>query len=197
MECCGGKSWKFEDASIDIKLLNETLEKHAGTKGSIIAVLQKAQELYGYLPMDLVAYIAYRTGVKPSAVLGVVTFYTQFRMKPIGKHLILVCQGTACHVNGSPGIEAAIKDKLGVGEGEISADGLFTYNNVACIGCCSLAPAIMIGDAVYGNLNREKVFTILDGIRNQPLEPSPPRSTDKGNGSHRGAENTEEGFGAA
>ena len=165
MECCGGKDWKFDDLSIDINLLEETLEKNAGIKGSIITILQKAQELYGYLPIDLIAYISKRTGVKPSVVLGVVTFYTQFRMKPIGKHLILVCQGTACHVNGSPGIEAAINKNLGVAEGEISEDGLFTYNNVACLGCCSLAPAIMIGDITYGNLTREKTVAILDGIR--------------------------------
>ena len=165
MEICKSKKWKFEDPSIDVKLLDETLEKYAGTKGSIIIILQKAQELYGYLPMDLLAYIASKTGVKPSVVLGIVTFYTQFRMKPIGKHLILICQGTACHVNGSPGIEAAIKENLGVAEGEISEDGLFTYNNVACLGCCSLAPAIMIGDVTYGNLTREKTIAILNEIR--------------------------------
>ena len=170
MDCCGSKEWTFKDPSIDIKLLDETLTKYAGIKGSIITVLQKAQELYGYLPMDLLEYIANKTGVKPSTVLGVVTFYTQFRMKPIGKHLVLVCQGTACHVNGSPGIEAAIKENLGVAEGEISEDGLFTYNNVACLGCCSLAPAIMIGDTTYGNLTREKIAAILDEIRKVGIE---------------------------
>ena len=165
MNCCGSKEWKFSDQSIDIKLLDDTLDKYAGTKGSIITILQKAQELYGYLPMDLLAYIACRTGIKPSQVLGIVTFYTQFRMKPVGKHLILVCQGTACHVNGSPAIEVAIKENIGVSEGEISEDGLFTYNNVACLGCCSLAPAIMIGDTTYGNLTRDKTAEILNGIR--------------------------------
>ena len=165
MECCGNKEWKFEDPSIDITLLDETLKKYAGVKGSLITILQKAQDLYGYLPMDVLAFIAYKTGVKPSAVLGVVTFYTQFRMKPIGKHLILVCQGTACHVNGSPDIELAIKENLGVAEGEISENGLFTYNNVACLGCCSLAPAIMIGDITYGNLTREKTAAILSEIK--------------------------------
>lgn len=165
MGCCDGRDWKFEDPSIDITLLDGTLEEYAGVKGSIISVLQKAQELFGYLPMDLLAYIANKTGVKPSAVLGVVTFYTQFRTRPIGKNLILVCQGTACHVNGSPSIEAAIKETIGASEGDISEDGLFTYNNVACLGCCSLAPAIMIGDITYGNLTREKTAAIIDNIR--------------------------------
>jgi len=165
MECSCGTDRKFADASIDAKLLEPTLEKYAPVRGSLITVLQKAQDLYGYLPVDLLAYIAQRTGVKPAKVLGVVTFYTQFRMKPIGKHLVLICQGTACHVNGSADVEAAIKAHLGVNEGAISADGLFTYNNVACLGCCSLAPAIMIGDKVYGNLTREKTVSILEEIK--------------------------------
>lgn len=169
MGCSCKNEWKFSDPSIDAALLDETLEKYAGVAGSLITVLQKAQELYGYLPMDLIAYIAHRTGVKPAAVLGVVTFYTQFRMKPIGKNLILICQGTACHVNGSPDIEAAVKQSIGVGEGEISEDGLFTYNNVACLGCCSLAPAIMIGETTYGNLTRDMTSDIIKGIREKAV----------------------------
>lgn len=167
MECNCVKEWKFTDPSINAELLEPTLNAYAGTEGTLIAILQKAQDLYGYLPVDLIAYISHRTGIKPSKVIGVVTFYTQFRMKPIGKHLILVCQGTACHVNGSADIEAAIRDYLGVGEGEISEDGLFTYNNVACLGCCSLAPAIMIGDKTYGTLTRQKVVDALVKIRNE------------------------------
>jgi len=167
MECNCGENWKFADPKIDVKLLEPTLEKYANVDGSLIAILQKAQDLYGYLPVDLLAYIAHRTGVKPARVIGVVTFYTQFRMNPIGKHLILICQGTACHVNGSADVEASIKGYLSVDEGAISEDGLFTYNNVACLGCCSLAPAIMIGDKVYGNLTREKTVSILEEIKNK------------------------------
>ena len=169
MKCCGNNDRKLEDSAIDLALLDDTLKKYAGIKGSIITILQKAQDLYGYLPMDLLEYIASKTGTKPSAVLGVVTFYTQFRMNPVGKHLILVCQGTACHVNGSSDIEAAIKENLGVAEREISEDGLFTYSNVACLGCCSLAPAIMIGDITYGNLTKEKTPAILNEIRGEVL----------------------------
>ncbi|MCL2873933.1 MAG: NAD(P)H-dependent oxidoreductase subunit E [Defluviitaleaceae bacterium] len=167
MECNCIKEWKFADPKIDAGLLEPTFEKYVGVEGSLIAVLQKAQDLYGYLPVDLLAYISHRTGIKPSKVIGVVTFYTQFRMNPIGKHLILICQGTACHVNGSADVEAAIRGHIGVNEGEISEDGLFTYNNVACLGCCSLAPAIMIGDKVYGNLTREKTVSILEEIKNK------------------------------
>jgi len=150
--------------AIDITLLEPCLEKYADTEGSLIPILQKAQELYGWLPTDLLAYIAERTGVKPAKVMGVVTFYTQFRTKPSGKHLILLCQGTACHVNGSAEIEEAIRGHLGVGEGEITGDGLFTYSNVACLGCCSLAPAMLIGEKTYGNLTKVSAVKILKEI---------------------------------
>jgi NADH-quinone oxidoreductase subunit E len=144
--------------------LEPCLKKYAAEKGTLIPILQEAQDLYGYLPPDLLEYIATRSGVKLAKIMGVVTFYTQFRTKPVGKHLILLCQGTACHVNGSAEIEVAIRDYLQVNEGEITPDGLFTYNNVACLGCCSLAPAIMIGETTYGNLTKDKVVEILRSI---------------------------------
>ena len=166
MECNCTKEWKekFAQSAIDIELLEPDLGKYAGTEGSLITILQKTQDLYGYLPMDLLAYIAWRTGIKPAKVLGVVTFYTQFRTKPVGKHLILLCQGTACHVNGSIEIETAIREYLGVEEGEITPNGLFTYNNVACLGCCSLSPVMMIGEQTYGTLTKEKVVQVLKEI---------------------------------
>jgi len=165
MSCsCGNKGWSVSDPLIDIALLEPDLIQYEGTKGSLITILQKAQELYGYLPVDLLAYIACRTGVKPAKVMGVVTFYTQFRTKPVGKHLILLCQGTACHVNGSAAIEEAVRDYLQVAEGEITPNGLFTYNNVACLGCCSLSPVMMIGDKAYGNLTKASAVKILKEI---------------------------------
>jgi len=169
MECNCAKNqvWKFSDSKIDIALLEPCLKKYEGTEGSLITILQKAQDLYGYLPVDLLAYIAHRTGVKPAKVLGVVTFYTQFRTKPVGKNLILLCQGTACHVNGSSAIEEAIREHLSLEEGEISSNGLFTYNNVACLGCCSLSPVMMIGDKTYGTLTKEKAVKILKEIEEQ------------------------------
>lgn len=165
MSCNCTTEWTFADPAIDPALLEPVLEKYARIEGSLITILQKAQELYGYLPVDLLAYIAARTGIKPAKVLGVVTFYTQFRTTPVGKNLILLCQGTACHVNGSAAIEEAIKEELGVNEGEITPDGLFTYNNVACLGCCSLSPVMMIGSETYGTLTPDKARKILDGIR--------------------------------
>ncbi|MCL2425856.1 MAG: NAD(P)H-dependent oxidoreductase subunit E [Oscillospiraceae bacterium] len=155
---------KFADPSIDITLFDPFLEKYAGDDGALIPILQKAQDLYGYLPIDLIEYISCKAEIPLAKVIGVVTFYTQFRMNPVGKNLILLCQGTACHVNGSADIEHAIRDHLKVEEGEITPDGLFTYNNVACIGCCSLAPAMMIGSTTYGHLTKDKCVEILKEI---------------------------------
>ncbi len=168
--CTQNKARVCSDPEIDVALLEPCLTQYAGTQGSLITILQQAQSLFGYLPVDLLAYIAQRTGVKPAKVMGVVTFYTQFRTKPVGKHLILLCQGTACHVNGSIEIEQAIKEYLAVEEGEITPNGLFTFNNVACLGCCSLSPVMMIGDKTYGNLTKAAAIKILKEIEQREGE---------------------------
>jgi len=168
MECnCTQHIWTLKDPTIDLSMLEPCLIKYAGETGSLIAILQTAQELYGYLPTDLLAYIAHRTKVRPSKVMGVVSFYTQFRTTPVGKHLILLCQGTACHVNNSTMIEETIQAFLQIKEGDISEDGLFTYNNVACLGCCSLSPVMMIGDKAYGNLTKDKTIEVLKKIQEE------------------------------
>lgn len=165
MGCCKGEDLRqLKDPDIDLALLEPVLETYASVKGSLITILQKAQGLYGYLPVDLLAYIAMCCNIKPAKVLGVATFYTQFRLNPVGKHLVLLCQGTACHVNGAAAIETAVREELGVEEGEITPDGLFTYNNVACLGCCSLSPVMMIGDATYGSLTPEKAKAVIRDI---------------------------------
>lgn len=148
--------------------LAPVLEKYANVSGSLIAILQKTQDIYGYLSMDAINYISQRTGIKPAKIYGVATFYTQFRLKPIGKYLIMLCQGTACHVNGSKMLEEAISEHLNISDGETTEDGLFTLNNVACLGCCSLAPVMMVkssnGDETYGNLTKNSVKDIIDEI---------------------------------
>jgi NADH dehydrogenase subunit E (EC 1.6.5.3) len=141
--------------------LAEVLEKYGKVPGSLITILQKTQDIYGYLSLDAINYIALKTGIKPAKIYGVATFYTQFRLKPIGKNLIMLCQGTACHVNGAKIIEEAITEHLSIHDGETTEDGLFTLNNVACLGCCSLAPVMMVknsdGDETYGNLTKDTV----------------------------------------
>ena len=149
----------------DLTLIEGVLNEYASVKGSLITILQKTQDIYGYLPIDVIYHIAERTGSTPARVLGVATFYAQFRLQPIGKYLIMICQGTACHVNGSERIEAAIKQELGIEDGETTADGLFTLKNVACLGCCSLSPVMMINDETYGSLTPDKAITILNELK--------------------------------
>ena len=141
--------------------LDPVLDAAQNGSSNLIAILQKTQELYGYLPMDAIYYIAQKTGCSPAKVLGVATFYAQFRLQPVGKHLIMLCKGTACHVNGADRMEKAISEYLGIHDGETTPDGLFTLKQVACLGCCSLSPVMMIGDEAYGSLTPEKAISIL------------------------------------
>ena len=104
------------------------LEEYAKVPGSLIPILQKAQEIYGYLSAEAIAYLSEATGIAEAKIYGVVTFYAQFRLTPVGKNLIMLCKGTACHVNGADRIEEAIQEHLGIGDGETTADGLFTLN---------------------------------------------------------------------
>ncbi len=158
MSCCNcNKS--------DLSLINEVLEKYADVDGSLITILQHAQDIYGYLPPDVLYNIAEKIGSTPAKVMGVATFYSQFRLQPVGKNLIMLCQGTACHVNGSEKIEKAIKDEIGISDGETTEDGLFTLKNVACLGCCSLSPVMMINDETYGRLTPEKAKEILRNLK--------------------------------
>ncbi len=149
----------------DLTLLKPVLDEYGDVQGSLITILQKTQEIYGYLPTNVLYAIAERTGSTPARVMGVATFYSQFRLKPVGKYLIMLCQGTACHVNGSQKIEEAIKQELGISDGETTEDGLFTLKNVACLGCCSLSPVMMINGETYGNLTPDKAKEILRGLK--------------------------------
>ncbi len=155
--CCNGTS--------DLSLLGDMLEKYRDIPGSLITVLQKAQGLYGYLPQDALRHIAGVLNIPTAKVFGVATFYTQFRFQPVGKYLILLCQGTACHVNSSKKIEQAITEELEIEDGQTTKDGLFTLKNVACLGCCSLSPVMMINEDTYGNLTPDKTKKILKSLK--------------------------------
>ena len=161
MEC---KCSKTENTKVFQDLL-PTIEHYKHIDGSLISVMQEAQELYGYLSMELIQFIAKEMNIKPANVLGVATFYTQFRLTPVGKNLITLCQGTACHVNGSVAIEEAITDELGIKDGETTEDGLFTLSNVACLGCCSLSPVMIISGETYGKLTPDLTKKILRDIK--------------------------------
>jgi len=131
----------------------------------VIPLLQAIQQSYGYLPRPILEVIAKRTQVSLTRMYGVATFYERFRFKPVGKHLVQACHGTACHVNGAKQTGRVINQTLQIRDRETTPDGLFTLETVACLGCCSLAPVMMIDDKVYGRLNPQRVQGILGRYR--------------------------------
>ena len=151
--------------NVDLSLLADVLDHYADVKGSLITILQKTQEIYGYIPIDAVYHISERTGLTPAKILGVATFYSQFRFQAVGKYLIMICKGTACYVNGAERIIEAVQEELGIGDNQTTADGLFSLSLVSCLGCCSLAPVMMINEDTYGSLTPDKVKKILRDIR--------------------------------
>ena len=148
----------------DLSLIEPTLKTYAKTPGSLIAILQATQEAYGYLPMDVMEHIAQKTNTPIATIVGVATFYAQFRLEPVGKNLIMLCQGTACHVNSSELISKAITDELGIEDGQTTEDGLFSLEHVACLGCCSLSPVMMINGQTYGRLTPDKARKVIRSI---------------------------------
>ncbi len=141
------------------------IEKYTNPEESLIAILQEVQSLEGYISERAVKEITKITKISSSKILGVASFYAGFRLKPIGKYRIMVCMGTACHVNGGERVADAIERKLGIPAGDVTEDGLFSWEEVACLGCCSISPAMMINDIAYGKLTSEKVSEIIDEIR--------------------------------
>ena len=137
------------------------LAEYAAQEGSLIPILQKSQEIFGYLPEEVMARIAKATRIKEAKVYGVASFYAQFRFEPVGRHIIKVCHGTACHVAGAGRITDTLCMELGIEPGQTTKDMKFTLMNVACLGCCSLAPVIMIGDKTYGRLTTDSVVKVI------------------------------------
>jgi len=142
--------------------LQEIINKHKDTRGALIPVLHEAQEVYGYLPMNVQKMISEGLNVPLAEIYGVVTFYTQFTLVPKGRFKVQVCMGTACYVKGSSAILDELKQKLGIHVGECTEDGKFSLDACRCIGACGLAPVIMINDDVYGRLTPEQIQGIVD-----------------------------------
>lgn len=138
-------------------------------KGSLIAVLHKAQEIFGYLPEEVQSFVAKKLGIPRSKVYGVVTFYSFFTMTPKGKHPISVCLGTACYVRGAAKILEEFKRKLEIDIGETTRDGLFSLDGLRCVGACSLAPVVMVGDKVYGKVSVEMVEKIISEYKSMEV----------------------------
>jgi NADH-quinone oxidoreductase subunit E len=142
--------------------LEEIFARHGRERSDLIPILQEAQDELGYLSQETMLAIARRLQMPASSVLGVATFYAQFYLQPRGRHRLVVCRGTACHVRGSREIRDGVERKLGIGEGETTEDRLFTFETVACLGNCALAPVLVIDDSYSGRMTRERVGPILD-----------------------------------
>ena len=146
------------------------LWRYEGTPGELIPLLQSAQEHFGYIPRRAIKHISGVTSTPESTIYGVITFYSQFRLQPMGKHRIRLCAGTACHVAGAPLLLDTLRDELGVEENGTTEDGLFTLFTVACLGCCSLAPVMMINDETYAKLTPAGARKIIRKIRREEKE---------------------------
>ncbi len=147
------------------KRLIAALEELKGKPGAMMPALQKAQEIYGYLPIEVQKIIADRLDVSLEEVYGVVTFYSQFLLNPKGEHTISVCLGTACYVKGSGEVLEKLKEQLKIQEGGITPDAKFSLDATRCIGCCGLAPVMTINDDVYGKVDPQDIPKILAKYR--------------------------------
>jgi NADH-quinone oxidoreductase subunit E len=143
------------------KAVEEVVEAYGSAPGTLIPILQDVQARVGYLPPEVMELIGERTGVPAAQVFGVASFYSQFRLKPVGKYVIKVCHGTACHVQGAVVISDALTDELKTKDGETTEDGRFTLSSVACLGCCSLAPVMMVEDNTYGRLTPDAARKVV------------------------------------
>ncbi|MFO8057012.1 MAG: NADH-quinone oxidoreductase subunit NuoE [bacterium] len=143
--------------------LESVLSSHERTRSELIPILQEVQDAQGYLSEEVVDRIAEFLGLSANDVYGVATFYAQFRYRPVGRHMVKVCQGTACHVRGGKQILEAVRKKLGIKTGETTEDGEYTLERVACFGSCALAPVVVIDDVVYGRMSPKKTEELLQG----------------------------------
>ncbi len=150
-----------DQESLDMEALDKVIDEFSGKPGTLIPVLQRAQEIYGYLPPPVLKRISERTGAPLSQVYGVVTFYAQFYLTRRGKCIVKQCDGTACHVRGAGKIVDAIEKELGIKAGETSPDYKFTFEVVYCLGSCGLSPVAVVDDKVVGRLVPEKMVQIL------------------------------------
>jgi len=150
---------------VDLSLIDGLIAKYKDKKGALIPLLQGTQNLFGYIPQVAFEKLSKETGLDLSDMYGVATFYAQFRLNPVGKHIIKVCHGTACHVQNSSKITEALQEALKVEDGATTEDRMFTLESVACLGCCSLAPVMMIGDNTYAKLTGKEAVKIVKNIR--------------------------------
>lgn len=154
---------------IDLTIANEVIDKFLTLPGNLMPVLQGIQDGYGYVPKPAIDLVAERLNVYPSQIYGVLTFYAQFHLKPRGRYIIRVCVGTACHVQGAPRIVETFFDKLKIGHAETTPDLRYTFEKVACLGACGMAPLAMVNDDTFGKMTVQKVEEIIAEYNQRPL----------------------------
>ncbi|MDD8040813.1 MAG: NAD(P)H-dependent oxidoreductase subunit E [Thermotogota bacterium] len=145
--------------------VEEILKKHTYDKKNLIKILLDVQKEYRHLPKDVINYLGVALDLPPAKIYGVGTFYAQFSLKPKGQYAISICDGTACHMQGSTSLLQAIEKEIGIKPGEVTPDLLFSLDQVGCLGACALAPAMVINEEVYGNLTPEEVTRILKNLK--------------------------------
>jgi NADH-quinone oxidoreductase subunit E len=150
--------------------INEVIRKYEYKKQNLIAILQKVQEEYRYLPEEMMAYIATTMKMSPASVYGVATFYSQFSLDPKGKYEVKVCDGSACHVRKSMPVYNAIKEKIGLPAGKITSDDLkFSVETVSCLGACGLAPVVVINNKVYPQMTPDAMKIIIEELQKEEI----------------------------
>ncbi|WP_051688133.1 NADH-quinone oxidoreductase subunit NuoE [Desulfofalx alkaliphila] len=142
-------------------VIDNIVRRNNYDKGAAIVILQQVQSTYGYVSPAMIERIAQLTGIQPSELYSIVTFYSQFRTEPVGENIIQVCHGTACHLAGAERISEAIENETGAADGQTSADGKFTVENVACLGCCSHGPVVTINDETYAKVTPESARKLV------------------------------------
>jgi NADH:ubiquinone oxidoreductase subunit E len=157
----GGKSKGCACKQAELDCVQEILEKYEGRRGVLVHVLQDVQKGLGYLPEETLAIIAERLGLSLAHVYGVASFYTRFYFTPRGKNIIRVCVGTACHVRGSKAILEGLEEELEIKDGETTDDLKFTLETVSCVGCCALAPVVVVNEQVLKERDPKKIVTTL------------------------------------
>jgi NADH-quinone oxidoreductase subunit E len=161
---------ELQAEEIDLAAANQIIDKYLTLPGNLMPVLQGIQDEYGFVPKPTIALVAERLNVYPSQIFGVLTFYAQFHLKPRGRFIIRVCVGTACHVQGASRIVETFFDKLHIGHAETSPDLRYTFEKVACLGACGMAPLAMVNDATYGSMTVQKVEQIIADYNQRPMK---------------------------
>ena len=149
---------------VDLSRIDAIIDAKGRDREMAIPVLQAVQDEFRYIPTEAIEYIARKTEMTESQLFGIATFYAQFRLSPVGERMVKVCHGTACHVSGAEGITEAMEARLGIKDGENTPDMKYTLTKVACVGCCSLAPVVMVGHKTFGSLDRKKAAAVIDKI---------------------------------